>query len=126
MIKFVHKGSFKNTEKLFENAKKSNYKILLHRFGQMGVDVLAQSTPVDTGKTASSWSYEIVENKGSISIIWSNNNVVNGYANIAVLLQYGHGTRNGGYVQGRDYINPAMQPLFDKIANEAWEEVISK
>ena len=88
----------------------------------MGVDALAAATPVDTGKTAASWTYEIEKKNGSYSIVWLNTNV-NKYVNIALILQYGHGTRNGGYVKGRDYINPAIQPIFDKIAEDAWREV---
>ena len=88
----------------------------------MGVNALAEATPVDTGLTASSWNYEIVESDGQTSIIWTNSNVVKGQ-NIALLLVYGHGTRNGGYVVGRDYINPALRPIFDDIAQKAWAEV---
>lgn len=98
---------------------------VLNKYGQRGVEALSHATPVDTGKTAASWSYEIQESDNSIEIIWSNSNVNKGL-NIAILLQYGHGTRNGGYVVGRDYINPALQPLFDELADKAWEEVVSK
>ena len=90
----------------------------------MGVQALSIATPNDSGKTAQSWSYEIEDRNGSISIYWKNSNV-NNNVNIAVILQYGHGTRNGGYVEGIDYINPAMQPLFQEMANEAWKEVVS-
>lgn len=96
----------------------------LDKYGREGVVALAAATPIDTGDTASSWVYEIVRNDGSVSIIFSNTNVSDG-ENIAILLQYGHGTRNGGYVVGRDYINPAIQPIFDKIANHAWKELTS-
>lgn len=102
-----------------------SYKDTLASYGERGVKALAAATPKDTGKTADSWTYSIEEGKGTVSIVWSNTNVNKGL-NIAVLLQYGHGTRNGGYVQGRDYINPALRPLFDEIANKAWEEVVSK
>jgi len=88
----------------------------------MGVDALRDATPKDTGKTADSWGYEIIVNNGSASIVWTNSNQNHGVY-IAVLIQYGHATRGGGYVQGRDYINPAMRPVFDKIANDAWLEV---
>jgi hypothetical protein len=125
MIRFTHKGDFRQTEKFLRNAKNRSYRDVLEQLGQKGVNALANATPVDSGKTASSWSYSIEESSGSIAIVWSNSNVNKGL-NIAVLLQYGHGTRNGGYVQGRDYINPAMQPIFDEIANRAWKEVVSK
>jgi hypothetical protein len=88
----------------------------------MGVNALAAATPVDTGITASSWDYTIVEEDGKTSIIWTNSNVVKGQ-NIAVILNYGHGTRNGGYVVGRNYIEPALAPVFDEIAAKAWQEV---
>lgn len=125
MISFVHKGNFKNTEKFFDRIMHRSYKDTLASYGERGVKALAAATPKDTGKTADSWTYSIEEGKGTVSIVWSNTNVNKGL-NIAVLLQYGHGTRNGGYVQGRDYINPALRPLFDEIANKAWEEVVSK
>jgi hypothetical protein len=125
MIRFTHKGDFRQTEKFLRNAKNRSYRDVLEQLGQKGVNALANATPVDSGKTASSWSYSIEESSGSIAIVWSNSNVNKGL-NIAVLLQYGHGTRNGGYVQGRDYINPAIQPIFDEIANRAWKEVVSK
>lgn len=96
----------------------------LDKYGREGVAALAAATPIDTGNTAGSWVYEIVREAGSASIVFSNTNVVNG-ENIAILLQYGHGTGTGGYVVGRDYINPAIQPIFDKIANNAWKEVTS-
>ena len=105
-----------------ERAKEVVHLGNLDKYGREGVAALAAATPIDTGKTASSWVYEIVREAGSASIIFSNTNVVNG-EKIAVLLQYGHGTRNGGYVVGRDYINPAIQPIFDKIAEDAWKEV---
>ena len=88
----------------------------------MGVNALASATPVDSGITASSWDYKIVEEDGQVKIVWTNSNVVKGQQ-IAILLQYGHGTRNGGYVVGRDYINPALQPIFDDLANTAWKDV---
>ena len=125
MIRFTHKGDFRPTEKFLRNAKNRSYRDVLEQLGQKGVNALANATPVDSGKTASSWSYSVEESSGSIAIVWSNSNVNKGL-NIAVLLQYGHGTRNGGYVQGRDYINPAIQPIFDEIANRAWKEVVSK
>lgn len=97
---------------------------ILDRFGQEGVAALSSATPVDSSFTANSWDYEVVETGNSYSIIWTNSNVVNGVP-VAILLQYGHGTGTGGYVQGRDYINPAIKPIFDKIAKEVWKVVTS-
>jgi len=122
MVVITHRGNFKNTEKLLNGAKKLDYKKILDLYGQEGVRALASATPVDTGLTANSWSYTISATKSSYVISWTNSNVNNGVP-IAILLQYGYGTRNGGYVQGRDYINPALQPIFDKIADAAWREV---
>lgn len=123
MIKFRHKGDFKRMEKFLTKAGKFDSKKILARFGEEGVIALSEATPKDSGKTASSWSYQI-ESKGhhSYSITWTNSNV-NGPVNIAVILEYGHGTRNGGYVQGRNYIKPAIRPIFDEIADAAWKEV---
>lgn len=103
----------------------SNWKIdkILQKYGQQGVAALSAATPVESGTTANSWSYEIKTSGQSATIYWSNSNVNKG-VNIAVILQFGHGTGTGGYVQGRDYINPAMRPIFDKIAEEAWMEVV--
>lgn len=123
MITIKARGDFRKTESFFNRLIKADYLSILSKYGRRGVDALAAATPADSGRTASSWEYQIVDSGDSASIIWSNTNVNKG-VNIAVILQYGHGTRNGGYVQGRDYINPAMQPIFDEIANEAWMEVI--
>ena len=127
MIAIRVKGDYKKTRSFLDKMRRKDFLRNLDKYGQMGVEALAAATPVDTGKTASSWSYYIKEydDSGSIIINWTNSNVVNGWANIAILLQLGHGTRNGGYVKGRDYINPAMRPVFDKIAREAWMEVIN-
>lgn len=122
MVKYVVKGDFKKTESFLNGIKQLSLRRTLDKYGRRGVDALAKATPVDTGKTASSWGYTIEEGPGSISIMWTNSNVQNG-VNIAVILQYGHGTRNGGYVEGRDYINPAIKPVFDEILNDAWGEV---
>lgn len=123
-IKFVHKGDFKKTEKFLNKMKKQDYVKVLSKYGQMGVDALSRATPVDSGTTASSWSYEIEGNGGSATIYWTNTNINHGVS-IAIILQYGHGTGTGGYVQGRDYINPAIRPVFDKMADAAWKEVTS-
>lgn len=122
MITIRQKGDFKKTERFLTRAQRINLRNILNRYGEVGVEALRQATPSDTGKTANSWSYEVVMNDGSSSIYWSNSNVNKG-VNIAIILQYGHGTRNGGYVKGRDYINPALQPIFDEIAETAWKEV---
>ena len=122
MIRFRHVGDFEKTTKFLKKASTSNKTEILHRYGQEGVVALATATPADSRKTAPSWSYEIAPTDGGVSIRWNNSNVNNG-VNIAVILQYGHGTGTGGYVQGRDYINPALRPIFDKIADGAWKEV---
>jgi hypothetical protein len=122
MIIFKHKGNFNNTERFLNRARKTNYLHILQRYAREGVTALALATPVDTGLTSKSWDSKVdVSNRG-FSISWTNSNVVSGVP-IAIILQYGHGTKNGGYVQGRDYINPAIRPIFDKIADEAWKEV---
>lgn len=122
MISFRQKGDFSKLTRFLERAKEAVHIGDLDKFGKEGVAALASATPVDSGETANSWYYEIENRKGSVTISFHNSNVRNGVP-IAVILQYGHGTRNGGWVQGRDYINPAIQPIFDKIANNAWKEV---
>lgn len=122
MIKFNHSGDFSKTLNFLNESKKLLQFSDLDRFGEEGVRLLSESTPKESGVTANSWSYEITRESGRTTLSWSNSNWVNG-AQIALLLQYGHGTQNGGYIVGRDYINPAMRPLFDKIANNAWREV---
>lgn len=122
MISFRQKGDFSKLTNFLERAKQAVHLSDLDKYGKEGVAALASATPVETGKTANSWYYEITHKNGSVSISFLNSNIQNGIP-IAVIIQYGHGTRNGGWVQGRDYINPAIQPLFDKIANDAWREV---
>lgn len=122
MISFRHKGDFSKVTRYFERIKEAAHIGILDRYGREGVAALSSATPVDTGLTANSWYYTIERKNGSSSIIFHNSNVDSGVV-IAVLLQYGHGTRTGGWVQGRDYINPAIQPIFDRIATEAWREV---
>lgn len=123
MIEIKQKGDFKRTEKLLSRVTRITLRHILDRYGEMGVNALAAATPVDTGKTASSWGYKLNIGAESSTITWTNSNVNKG-VNIAIILQYGHGTRNGGYVEGRDYINPAMKPIFDDLAAEAWREVV--
>lgn len=125
MITFKQNGNFSNLSITLKRMKRFMDNISLEKYGKEGVTALASATPVDTGLTANSWNYKIEQTKNSVSIIFYNTNVQNGVP-IAIILQYGHGTRNGGWVEGRDYINPAIQPIFDRIANEAWKEVRSK
>ena len=124
MIRFRQKGDFSKLTRHLEKLKEKVRLGDLDKYGREGVAALASATPVDTGLTASSWYYEIVRKDGVVSINFNNRNVRQGVP-IAIILQYGHGTNNGGYVEGRDYINPAIRPLFDKIKNEAWREVTS-
>ena len=123
MITVESKGNFDNTEKLLKRIKSRDYLKVLDKFGQQGVTALSGATPTRSGKTASSWDYKVQVSGGGVTLQWTNSNINNGVS-IAIILQYGHGTRNGGYVVGRDYINPAMRPLFDKMADEAWKAVI--
>lgn len=122
MIRFKQKGDFSKTIRYFQRIKKSSAAINLEQYGKRGVEALSSATPVETGKTASSWYYTITKEKGTTKISFNNSNIQNGVP-IAIILQYGHGTNNGGFVQGRDYINPAIQPLFDEITKDAWREV---
>lgn len=124
MIVIKQSGDFKNLEKFLKKASKMDFFQNLERYAREGVSALASATPVDSGETAASWDYEIRTTKNQVSIYWTNSNVNNGIP-IAVLIQYGHGTKNGGYVLGRDYINPAIRPIFDKIADSVWKEVTS-
>lgn len=122
MIKFRHKGDFSKLTRYFERLRNAARLGILDKYGREGVAALASATPLDSGETANSWYYEIEHNQGSVSIIFLNSHVNQGVP-IAVILQYGHATGTGGWVQGRDYINPAIQPIFDKIADAAWREV---
>lgn len=115
-------GSFKNIEKFFERAAKLNIEQKLKPYAERGVQKLAAATPRDTGLTASSWSYEIRSVFGKTYIYWTNSNLSQGVP-VVILIQYGHGTRNGGYVVGQDFINPALQPIFQQIADDMWKEV---
>lgn len=122
MISFRQKGDFKKLSTYLERVKEAAKIGVLDKYGQAGVAALASATPTRTGKTASSWGYEIERQNGSIVIVFNNTNINKGVP-IAIILQMGHGTGTGGWVQGRDYINPAIQPIFDKIAEDAWREV---
>ena len=122
MISFRHKGDFSKLTRFLERAKEVVHLGCLDKYGREGVAALASATPVDTGLTSDSWYYKITNAGQSAKVTFYNSNIQNGVP-IAIILQYGHGTRNGGWVQGRDYVNPAVQPIFDKLANEAWREV---
>lgn len=122
MITFTTSGNFSKTENFLKRMSKSDQISLMNRFGQAGVAVLSIETPMDTGRTAESWSYTITRTKDSYRIDWVNSNVQNGTP-IAILIQYGHGTGTGGYVEGIDYINPAIRPIFESLADEIWGEV---
>lgn len=122
MISFRQKGDFSKLSSYLERAKEAAKLGVLDKYGAKGVAALSSATPVDTGLTANSWSYKIERGNGSVSIVFNNSNIQNGVP-IAIILQYGHGTGTGGWVEGRDYINPAIQPVFDQIAESAWEEV---
>lgn len=124
MISFRQRGDFSKLTRYLERAKEVARIGDLDKYGRQGVAALESATPKDTGLTSKSWKYEIKQSKGSVSISFYNTNIQNGVP-IAILLQYGHGTRNGGWVQGRDYINPAIQPIFDEIVKSAWKEVTS-
>lgn len=122
MIGFNQKGDFSKTERYLQKIKNINIRNIIEKYGEKGVAALSSATPVDTGKTSSSWYYDISQTNTGITINFNNSNINKGVP-IAIILQYGHGTRNGGWVEGRDYINPAIQPIFDEIALKAWEEV---
>lgn len=124
MISLHVRGSFKKTESFLRNASKADILSVLHSGGQAGVNALASATPIESGLAANSWTYEVSRKAGGYSIQWLNTNVENGFP-VAIMLQYGYGTGTGGYVQGRDYINPAMRPIFDQIANNVWKAVTS-
>lgn len=122
MIRFRHKGDFSKLTRFLEKAKETVKLGDLDKYGREGVAALASATPVESGLTANSWYYEIENKNGSVKINYNNRNIQNGVP-IAIILQLGHGTGTGGWVEGRDYINPAIQPIFDKIAENAWREV---
>ena len=122
MIIIKHKGNFNNTERFLKKAIRADYLRILNEYGRRGVMALSSATPVDSGLTASSWDYEIKVSRNAFYINWTNSHIVDGVP-IAIIIQYGHATKNGGYVEARDYINPAMKPIFDDMAKEIWREV---
>lgn len=123
-VNFEVSGGFTKTERFLNRMKRREYLNVLDEFGRDGVQALRNATPVDSGATAEAWDYEIKRTRNYTEIVWTNSNINDGIP-IAVILQYGHGTGTGGYVQGRDYINPAIRPVFDKIAEKAWKVVTS-
>lgn len=122
LIKIKHKGNFNNTERFFNRVLKRGYLNILEKYGKAGVEALRNATPSESGKTADSWNFGIEEGNGTVTLYWTNSNENQG-VNIAILLIYGHGLQNGSYVQGVDFVNPAMRPIFEKIADESWKEV---
>lgn len=122
MISIRHKGNYAKLTRYLEKMKRTARISILDKYGKAGVEALMSATPVDTGLTAKSWYYKVETLNNSATITFCNSNIQNGIP-IAIILQYGHGTRNGGWVEGRDYINPAIQPIFDKIVEDAWKEV---
>lgn len=122
MIKVTSRGSFSNSLKYLDKLQSKDYLNILDKYGELGIEALRHATPKDTGKTSESWYYEIVEGTEQSKIVWYNSNV-NEHVNIALILQYGHATRGGTYVEGIDYINPAIKPTFDKLAVAVWSEV---
>ena len=124
IISVVNKGNFQKTDRFLHGLTEFHYRRKLKHYGEKGVEALKEATPKASGKTADSWSYEIVEEKGRTAIYWKNSNVVNGVP-IAIILRYGHATRNGGFVEGIDYIEPAIRPIFTQMAKDVWKEVVS-
>jgi hypothetical protein len=124
VFSFESKGDFTNTMRFLKAMEHLNLPALLAPYGQEGVSALAAATPVDSGLAAASWGYEVSSSRSGVTITWTNTDTENGFP-VAIMLQYGHGTGTGGYVQGRDYINPAIRPIFDRIANEVWKVVTS-
>ena len=122
MITIKQSGNFNKTEAFFKKMSRFKYKNILERYGKEGVAVLSAATPIDSGKTSECWTYDIIVKGTNTKIVWSNSNVVDSVP-IAIILQYGHGTREGGYVEGRDYINPTIKPIFEKMLNNVWKEV---
>lgn len=121
-IQLTQKGDYNKVEKFFNKLIGKDYLNVISKYGQLGVAALSAATPIDSGATATSWGYEIIRDSESVSLVFTNSNENKG-VNIAIILQYGHGTGTGGYVQGRDYINPAIKPIFDKLSEELWKEV---
>lgn len=124
MFSVSSQGSFNNTEQFLKAMSKLDIMSILNKNGREGVSALSSATPLDTGRAASSWDYEIKKTSSSYTLAWTNSDVENGFP-VVVMLQYGYGTGTGGFVQGEDFINPAIRPIFDRIANEIWKAVIT-
>ena len=122
MVSFKHKGNFEKTERFLKGASKIDLKRVLTAYGQRGVDALALATPTDSGVTADSWGFEVTSGNGIYTLMFTNTNIIDGFP-VVIGLQYGHATRGGGYVQGHDFINPALRPIVDQIINDGWQEV---
>lgn len=125
MVTFKVSGSYSKTKKFLKNASKMDIRAILDKYGKKGVEALQKATPKDTGKTSESWSYEIQNGPNGPVLYWKNSNRVDGVL-IALIIQYGHGTRQGAYIQGKDYINPAIRPIFNDFAKNAWKEVTKR
>lgn len=123
MISVKHSGDFRKIERFLKKNQNISFNRYLKMYAQKGVEALAAATPKDTGLTADSWSYKIIKDENTTSIVWTNSNVVDGWYNVALMIQYGHGTATGVYVEGIDYINPALRSIFDELAEEIWKEV---
>lgn len=123
-IKFTQRGDFSRTHKYLTKLKTKNYRPILERYANVGLNALRSATPKDTGETSSSWSYKVIVTRTGFGIQWFNSHTNNNIP-IVILLQYGHGTRGGTFVEGRDFINPAMKPIFERISEEIWKEVTS-
>lgn len=123
VVRLRQTGDFRKTDRFLSGLVGAHYMRKLKKYGEKGVEALKAATPVDTGKTAESWSYEIVQSEGRTSIYWKNSNIVNGVC-IAIILHYGHGTKGGGFVEGKNYITPAIQPILDEMADAVWKEVV--
>lgn len=125
MITIRSKGSFSRSKRILKKMSQTEIEKSLAAYGERGVELLSSATPIRSGLTANSWSYEIENSSGSARIVWTNSNIVGEKYNLAILIQYGHGTGTGGYVTGIDYINPTLRPLFEEMANSIWKEVTS-
>lgn len=124
MISFTVRGSHRQSEAFLKKLQKIDIPSILKKNGQAGVDALARATPIDSSLASQSWAYEVTSSRGVHQITWTNSDVESGFP-VAIMLQYGYGTGTGGYVQGVDYINPAIRPIFDRIAEDVWKAVTS-
>lgn len=126
VVQMSEKGDFKKTFKFLKAMQEKKFLSNLNKYGERGVQLLSENTPRDTGLTASSWYYKIEDDGETLTLTWYNSNVKKDYFNVALMLQYGHATKNGGWIEGIDYINPALKPLFDEMEKDIWEEVKSQ